>query len=236
MKPKIVILLNTSIYIPRDFKKIKNFIFKYKKRSSIKKSNIQWGIQRIQQYSLGIERLKELEIFNLYENIIFTDNTLGKKILLPRKIKRTLPRNTQYILRRKNNLGKYNKGAGLVENLKFCLDSLNNYDYMIYFEPRLYALNNKFFKRFLKSPGNVFYKNKNDFKSGYFGVSIIDFTNFIKSLDTDLMIQNSLTIETLLFDYFKNITSDFIEEPFTKRNIGYVKGLKINDENSYEIY
>ena len=69
------------------------------------------GIQRIQQYSLGIERLK-IEIFNLYENIIFTDNTLGKKVLLPRKIKRTLPRNTQYILRRKNNLGRYNKGLG----------------------------------------------------------------------------------------------------------------------------
>ena len=51
------------------------------------------------------------------------------------------------------------------------------------------------------------------------------------------MIQNGLSIETLLFDYFKNITSDFIEEePFTKRNTGYVKGLKINDENSYEIY
>ena len=41
MKPKIVILLNTSIYIPRDFKKIKHFIFKYKKKFD-KKSNIQW--------------------------------------------------------------------------------------------------------------------------------------------------------------------------------------------------
>tara|TARA_B000000532_G_scaffold183760_1_gene149904 strand:- start:3576 stop:4283 length:708 start_codon:yes stop_codon:yes gene_type:complete len=235
MNDKIVLLLNSSIFVARDFKKIKKLI-KFKNKDEKKKANLQWGLQRIKQHILGLKRLEQLDVFKDFSNIIFTDNTVNSKILVPRKITKTLPLNTIYILRRINKIGKFNKGAGLIENLQYCIKYIENFDYLVYFEPRLYATNNYFFKDFLSKPRNLFYKQKNDYKSGYFGVSTKDFINFLNKTNTNEMIEKNLTVESLLFKEFENLKPDYILEAFTKRNIGYQKKLTIHDKEAYEIY
>ena len=235
MNDKIVLLLNSSIFVARDFKKIKKLI-KFKNKDEKKKANLQWGLQRIKQHILGLKRLEQLDVFKDFSNIIFTDNTVNSKILVPRKITKTLPLNTIYILRRINKIGKFNKGAGLIENLQYCIKYIENFDYLVYFEPRLYAENNYFFKDFLSKPRNLFYKQKNAYKSGYFGVSTADFINFLNKTNTNEMIEKNLTVESLLFKEFENLKPDYILEAFTKRNIGYQKKLTIHDKEAYEIY
>jgi len=233
MDTKIVLILNTSLILSRDFTKTKKLLnLKTKK----KKAKLQWGFQRLKQYSLGLERLEQLGVFKDFSNVIFTDNTVSSKIFIPISIKKHLPINTIYILRRKNKIGKFNKGAGLIENLKHCTRHIEQFDYLVYFEPRLYAENNYFFKDFLSNPRNIFYKNQNDYKSGYFGVSTPEFLNFLKKIKIEEIIEKNISLEYLLYKEFEQLKPDYILEPFTKRNTGYVKKLDIYDSDTYEVY
>ena len=49
MNDKIVLLLNSSIFVARDFKKIKKLI-NFTNKNEKKKANLQWGFQRIKQH------------------------------------------------------------------------------------------------------------------------------------------------------------------------------------------
>ena len=234
MDRKIVLILNTSIFLARDFTKIKKFLNLKNKK---KKAKLQWGFKRLKQYSFGLERLEQLDVFKDFSNVIFTDNTVPSKILIPRSIKKPLPLNTIYILRRENKIGKFNKGAGLIENLQHCIQYIEQFEYLVYFEPRLYAENNYFFKDFLSKPRNLFYKTQqNDYKSGYFGVSTTDFINFLKKIKTEEIVEKNISVESLLFKEFEQLKPDYILEPFTKRKTGYDKKLDVLDSDAYEIY
>lgn len=237
MNQKIVLMLNASIFVARDFTKIKKLLH-LRNTNGIKKKKkkLQWGFQRLKQYSFGLERLEQLDVFKDFSNVTFTDNTVPSKILIPRNIKKPLPLNTNYILRRENKVGKFNKGAGLIENLQNCIQHIEQFEYLVYFEPRLYADNDYFFKDFLSKPRNLFYKEQNTYKSGYFGVSTTDFINFLNKIKIEEVVEKNISVENLLFEEFEQLKPDYILEPFTKRNTGYVNKLDVLDNDAYEIY
>ena len=49
------------------------------------------------------------------------------------------------VIRNKNDVGILNKGAGLIENLVFCSEQIKQFDYIVYYEPRLLLTDPSFF-------------------------------------------------------------------------------------------
>ena len=83
------------------------------------------------QHILGYKELDRFKIFELFENVIFSDNTIRneKKFLCNKKY----CQGCNYLMRNKNDVGILNKGAGLIENLVFV--QIKQFDYIVYYEP-----------------------------------------------------------------------------------------------------
>ena len=98
MNSKTALLLNSSIFVKKDL---------FRKRNI----SIQWGKQRIDQHILGYKELDRFKIFELFENVIFTDNTIRNEKKIPYAIKKILPKDAIIRVRNKNEVGILNKGA-----------------------------------------------------------------------------------------------------------------------------
>ena len=184
MNDDIALLLNSSLYVKRD----------YLKRRKI---SIQWGSQRIKQHILGIQALENLKVFDLFRNVIYTDNTFNNKNKLPNEILEILPSHTIYNLRKNNTYGKKNKGAGLVENLISCKNDIEKFKHIVYFEPKLYLKDVSFFNEFVKDPKNTFFSQEGYllYRTGHFGVESDLLMKFLHLQDLDHLIENQITIE-----------------------------------------
>ena len=73
-----------------------------------------------------------------------------------------------------------------------------------------------FINSFLKKPRNFFSIaiKSEQVKTGYFGVNTKDFMRFIKGINLDKMIVNKMSIENLMYNFFKNKNSEFINKEF----------------------
>jgi len=225
MNYKTAMLLNSSIFVKKDL---------FRKRNI----SIQWGKQRIKQHILGFEALSQFEIFNLFENIIFTDNTIRNEAKIPKAIKDILPRDSIIRVRKKNDIGELNKGAGLVENLVFCTEQIKQFDYIVYFEPRLLLKDPSFFIEAANQVENIFFslKDYDLYRTGHFVAKTSDLLNFLQLQDLKYLIENNVTIEYEFYKYFKPLNPREIEYSICKRNTGYRFKLSIDDDNSYEDY
>ena len=225
MNDDIALLLNSSLYVKRD----------YLKRRKI---SIQWGSQRIKQHILGIQALENLKVFDLFRNVIYTDNTFNNKNKLPNEILEILPSHTIYNLRKNNTYGKKNKGAGLVENLISCKNDIEKFKHIVYFEPKLYLKDVSFFNEFVKDPKNTFFSQEGYllYRTGHFGVESDLLMKFLHLQDLDHLIENQITIEYEFYNFFSSYNPHEISSSISKRNTGYRYKLDINDIKTYEDY
>lgn len=121
--------------------------------------------ERITQYYNGlcsIFKHKQFFIDN-HIDIIVVDNTIDSLDTIP-IIKNCIPPYIQVLLKKINNIGLKNKGAGVIEHWKMSHHIRKNYDFFIHFEARQTLQSLYFFKEFIKQPMNIFtwaHKNKN---------------------------------------------------------------------------
>lgn len=165
------------------------------------------GSERIEQYIKGLNKFFEyIDILNKYTvDIIIFDNTMNKTEKLPEKILEIIPNNVKIINDNVNNYGCKNKGAGLIECWRYLNNSIGQYDFLIHFEPRQLLLNFNFIQNFLENPRNLFTygANNNHFNTGLFCISCKVLLIFINSVNLDEMCNKSISIEYVLFDFFK---------------------------------
>tara|TARA_B100000900_G_scaffold416277_1_gene450964 strand:- start:40058 stop:40705 length:648 start_codon:yes stop_codon:yes gene_type:complete len=183
------------------------------------KIGLQYGKSRLDQYENGFKILLDKNIYNNFDKTLLVDNTLDSEVNIPVNIRSLLIDEMEYFLFKENKLGVLNKGAGVLDSLIRVKDFMKHYDYVIYFEPKLWVSNTMFFETIKEMPRNLFYEVEEypQVKSGHFCSNTQDLVDFIESVDISLMIRNKINLENLIFDFYKNRNSEFIKGSFTKR-------------------
>ena len=191
------------------------------------KIGLQYGNSRLNQYEKGFKILLDKNIYSNFNKTLLVDNTLDSKENIPSNIRRYLNNEMEYFLFKENKLGVLNKGAGVLDSLNRVKEYMKQYDYVIYFEPKLWVLNTLFFDTIKKRPRNLFYEVEEypQVKSGHFCSNTNDLVDFIESVDVSLMIKEKINLENLIFDYYKNRNSEFIKGSFTRRYDPYVRRM-----------
>ena len=165
------------------------------------------GLERIEQYVSGLSKFFQyIDTLNKYVvDIIIFDNTIKKTESLPDKILQIIPKNVKIITDIVNNYGCINKGAGLIESWMYLNNYICQYDFLIHFEPRQLLLNFNFITNFLENPRNLFTygENRYHFNTGLFCISCKILMVFIHSVKLNEMCHNYISIEDILFDFFK---------------------------------
>jgi hypothetical protein len=173
---------------------------------------------RTQQYIDGLNTVFQYN--NIIKNhdidVYIVDNTIKNDETLPREILNIIPSNVNLSLCLKNELGKKNKGAGLIDTWKYNKDLIQKYDWIIHFEPRQSLKSFQFVENFLKEPRNLFTININveHFNTGLFCISKENLLNYINNCDLNKMVNNSISIEDDLYKYFQDnkINYDTLEK------------------------
>ena len=109
------------------------------------------GEERIQHYVNGFHKFFEYShLLNEHNvDIIVFDNTIDKTDNLPQELIDVIPNNVKIINDHVNQYGYINKGAGLIEMWKYLRDTIQEYDYLIHFEPRQLLIDFSFIDFFL---------------------------------------------------------------------------------------
>ncbi len=201
---KKLLLLNTSIVVNKN-------IFS---KDPIK---LEYGKNRIESYIKGFEALKKVSIFDIFDNIHLLDNTVNNKRDLPKKLTNLLPQKTEYFCSKDNELGRKNKGAGMLDGLQKHAENINNFNKVFYFEPRLVINDSSFTKTFLSSDKNYFsMESEKRVKTGYFGSRVVDLITFLESISALTLVQENLHIELLMYDFYKDKETEFITKNISK--------------------
>lgn len=170
------------------------------------------GQRRKQQYIDGIKSFTQHH--QEFENcdVVLVDNTMDNEDEVPQDIRDSLPPETFLYVKRRNDYGKYNKGAGIIEMWRDYSDIMMSYDYLFYHEPRLLLEDFSFTKSFLNQPRNYFSLALDDqVKTGYFGANVKDLHEFYTKVDLDSMVKKSISIENIMFSFFKEKNTEFIK-------------------------
>ena len=174
------------------------------------KNQLESNEVRYKQYFNGIKKLYELNNDkNIDIYISDNSNFFNKDSELKKYINTT---SIQIIKDVPNNYGKINKGSGLIENWSHNKYILNKYDWIIHFEPRQLLQSNQFIDNFLENPRNLFTmgKENNHFNTGLLIIKSNIILNFLNNYSPNSLIKPQLlTIEYLIFNYFKKNNIDF---------------------------
>lgn len=172
------------------------------------------GSERIQQYIDGFKKFFEyIEILNNYNvDIYIFDNTIDKNQVLPQEILEIIPSNVKIINDSVNNYGGINKGAGLIESWIYLKNIIEQYDFLIHFEPRQLLINFDFILCFLQNNANTFTfsKDQTQFNTGLFCIDCKILLYLISNINIEFMINNIISIETLLYNFFIENNIQFI--------------------------
>jgi hypothetical protein len=164
------------------------------------------GNERIQHYINGLNKFFEyIQIMNNHNvDIYIFDNTIDKKDTLPKELLEIIPDNVKVINDHANKYGGINKGAGLIESWLYLKDIIEQYDYLIHFEPRQLLINFDFIESFLQNKSNVFTISKDytQFNTGLFCIECKVLLLFIENVNIHNMVYNIINIEYMLFQFF----------------------------------
>ena len=169
-----------------------------------KKGFVENNDRRLKQIIDGVKKFTEKKYG---VDIIFVDNTIPENIPIDKELETLLINNNIEIFHdNKNIYGSSNKGAGVIESWLFIKEKLENYDYLLYFEPRLMLLNFDFINIFLESPRNLFvYGNgKNHFFTGLFGIKSKLLLKYIDGFKHLKHFRKLGSIEYHIFNFVKN--------------------------------
>lgn len=171
------------------------------------------GDKRKQQYIDGIKAFSEYYDEYKHCDIVLVDNTLDNEDQVPGEIRDVLPEEAFLYVKVRNDYGRYNKGSGMIEMWREYSDILTTYDYVFYYEPRLLLQDFSFTRSFLENPRNYFSLAREDqVKTGYFGAEVKDLSEFYNQVDLDHMVSNSISIENMMFSFFKEKNTEFIKD------------------------
>lgn len=176
--------------------------------------------KRLNQYTIGINKIIELNKFNDLD-IYIADN--GENF----ENKITISSDVVIIKNNPNMYGKFNKGAGIHEIWNNNLDIISKYNYIIHFEPRQELIDNSFIDNFIQNPRTLFTygQNKKHFNTGLFVVKSDELISYLQCNSPVDMVKNSLSLEYLLFSfYIKNsITYDVLSKMNLKWHDAYTQ-------------
>jgi hypothetical protein len=165
------------------------------------------GEERIQQYVKGLVKFFEYNAILKKHNvdIYIVDNSIKDGDGLHADILAIIPENVKINMSLNNNFGCRNKGAGLIEQWRYCKDIIIQYDWLIHFEPRQKLLNFNFINDFLENPRNLFTlgNSKNHFNTGLFCIDSSKLLYYCHNTVLSIMVVSSISIEYDLFNYIK---------------------------------
>lgn len=195
---KNILLLNSSLIIKKP-------IFN---KDNIK---IEYGKSRLRSYHDGFRKISESNLFNKFDKTILIDNTISKINQIPSEILNLLPKNIEFLLHKNNQLGRRNKGAGMLSSLSKNKEKFADSELIFYFEPRLLLQTSQFIERFLKEKVNYFsMESEKRVKTGYFGSTSKDLLEFIDSHSALEIADNNLHIELLMYDFYNRKKTNFL--------------------------
>lgn len=178
------------------------------------------SLWRRRQYLSGIEdickRIKNYKDIDLF----IADNTIHDESELCVDLRGQLSsiEGHRKYYKVNNYFGAKNKGCGLLAQWRHALPNIvKNYQHVIHYEPRQKMNDESFLINFQKYPGNIFrldtvkvYKYHlfpvlyRHFQTGYFSCNSRTLLDIALSLDENLMCDKSLSIEGLIYQYFKH--------------------------------
>ena len=167
------------------------------------------GEGRTLQYVDGFNSFFQFynKFFNSYEGVNVLDNTLENKKQIDKRILYEIPEGTNIVCTNKNNYGKLNKGAGILETLHEIKSLFSKYEIYFHYEPRLLTKSFKIFETFLESNTNVFIKGgiTTQFQTGAFIVKTKDLIDYLNYKTPEQLCFPPISLEDDLFHFFKNI-------------------------------
>jgi hypothetical protein len=186
----------------------------------VNKSFINHGEERVVQFIEGFKsffKLAEKYLEN-YEDVYVVDNTITDKSEIDKRILEVIPKDVNFILINKNQYGKLNKGAGDIEAWIANEKIISKYKYIFHHEPRQILLNFNLYKSFLEHQTNTFCQNeptkinKQQFWTGTWIMDTKLLKKYTKHTTPEKMVNNSISIEFDLFEFFKNKEYTKLEE------------------------
>ena len=154
------------------------------------------GEERIQQYLDGFSKFFEYPGLQKFD-ILVTDNTITEDCPLDKRLQDLISSYKCRTVLCDNNHGKQNKGAGVLEQWRYCRDIILEYDWIIHFEPRQLLLNFDFFDSFFEAPRNLFNERPAHFFMGLFAIS----SNLLIDFVDNISLGQRQSIEYALYDY-----------------------------------
>ena len=166
--------------------------------------DLQYGQERINQYIEGFNALSEFSVFDLFEKNLIVDNTVSNKDDIPQDLLSSIDDRIEFHLFKKNKLGLLNKGAGVIDSLSRIKSTVKQYNYIVYYEPKLKLIDINFFKIFNENPANIFCKVEKypQFVSGYFASTSSDFLELLDYINVEEMIEKKINLENLIYDFY----------------------------------
>jgi hypothetical protein len=178
------------------------------------------GDERITEYVNGLNSFFKYEDEFLDEGVVvyLNDNTIKDGENLNKRILECVPDWVDIISCDNNLYGAVNKGAGDIEQLRYCEDYISGYDWFIHYEPRMLLKGFDFFSAFLLNPRTLFTTHEENllphFCTGLYSMKVADICKYIHSIDLDDMVAQKIGIEYSLYDFIKTekIEYDTIEK------------------------
>ncbi len=176
------------------------------------------GEERILQYSEGFKIFFNFykNYYDRYEDVYIVDNTLKDISHLDKRIKNEIPANVNIIFTQKNEHGKLNKGAGILENWMEVESLASNYEFVFHFEPRLKLKSTKIFDQFAKEKKTTFLSHKiKQFKTGLIIFKMSDFKKYLSQRKTSDLCYPYTSLEDDIYSFFEKDKKNFtlIDKP-----------------------
>jgi hypothetical protein len=161
------------------------------------------NILRHQQYVRGLKQFNRcIKPWRDIVKIVFVDTTTT---VLYSDIQEQL--DGIVILKNDNQYGSKNKGAGVITQWKHAQSILQNYTWVIHFEPRVLLQDDTFFKNFFTNPETRFKygSSKQDhFCTNLFSVKSKKLIEFMDKTNREEMVNQRVSIEYIIYDHFRS--------------------------------
>ena len=165
-------------------------------------SPVNKGEERIKQYVAGFNKLFEYPLKGKVDVLVCDNSTQH----LDERIAEVLPPDCKYVLS-ENNKGTVNKGSGLLHQWQMCSATMEEYEWIVYFEPRQLLKDFKFFDSFFGNPRNLFNVRGNQFWTGIFSIE----SKLLMPFTHNRTLKPQESIEYALFDYMSPYEYDHEE-------------------------
>ena len=173
---------------------------------------IEYGKARVDSYVSGFTALADLKIYDWFDNVAIIDNTIRDASYFPKDLIDLLPKDIEFLLRKKNKVGRKNKGAGMLDALQFNKQFFKGFNKVFYFEPRLIMNENTFIKDFILNNSNYFSLEGNQrVKSGYFGSFSEDLIEFLDKFKIEELINENIHIENIMYEFYLEKNTEFLD-------------------------